>query len=326
MNSKLLAAVAVSLLSTTLWAQESNWPTQTISIVSGFPGGAGTDTYARKLGTELGSQLNVAFISDNRTGAGGNIASSYVAKARPDGYTFLLGTAGTHAINPALYKNLSFDPVKDFSRIALLGNLPNVLLVNPQKHPNIKTCKDLLALIRKMPGELNYASTGGGTSSHLAAVKFGTVTQTRFVHVPYRGQGPAITSLLAGDVDFFFNQSSPSIPMVKAGKARALAVTSAQRIAALPDVPTAAEACDLPGFENTTWYGLFGPVGLPLAIESKMSKTVLATLKTENFRSWLVEQGIAPTEDGSPAAFKIVLEQDLVRWGKIVKDSGAQVD
>lgn len=302
------------------------WPSQPISIVSGFPGGAATDLYARKLGVELGPVLRTSVISDNRTGAGGNIASAYVAHARPDGYTLLLGTAGTHAINPALYRKLGFDPVGDFTRIALLGDLPNVLLVNPEKHPDIRTCKDLLAAERKQPGALNYASTGNGASGHLAAVQFGGASQTSAIHVPYRGQGPAMTALLSGDVDFFFNQSSPSIPVIQSGKVRALAVTSSQRIAALPDVPTVAEACGLPGFESTTWYGLFGPAGLPPAVHEKLSGAVLAAINTDEFRKWLVSQGIAPIQDGSPAAFTRVQQADMVRWARIVKDSGAQVD
>ncbi|MCZ2495693.1 tripartite tricarboxylate transporter substrate binding protein [Xylophilus sp. Kf1] len=307
------------------FAQDA-WPSQPISIVSGFPGGAATDLYARKLGVELAPVLKTSFITDNRTGAGGNIASAFVAHAKPDGYTLLLGTAGTHAINPALYRKLGFDPMNDFSRIALLGDLPNVLLVNPEKHPDIKTCKDLLAAERKQPGVLNYASTGNGASGHLAAVQFSGASQTTATHVPYRGQGPAMTALMAGDVDFFFNQSSPSIPVIQSGKVRALAITSAQRIAALPDVPTVAEACGLPGFESTTWYGLFGPAGLPPAVQARLSSTVLAAINTEDFKKWLVSQGIAPIQDGSPAAFTRTQQADMLRWAKIVKESGAQVD
>ncbi|WPB55193.1 tripartite tricarboxylate transporter substrate binding protein [Xylophilus sp. GOD-11R] len=327
---KLCAGIALTAIAAvganSALAQEPNWPTQPITIVGGFPGGAATDLYARKLGAELAPVLGVAFVADNKTGAGGNIASAYVAQAAPNGYTFLLGTAGTHAINPALYKKLGFDPVADFSRIALLGDLPNVLLINPEKHPEIKTCQDLLGRARKQPGQLNFASTGNGASGHLAGVQFGGASRTEYTHVPYRGQGPAITALLAGEVDFFFNQSSPSIPLVQSGKVRALAVTSSQRIAALPNVPTVAEACDLPGFVSTTWYGLFGPAGLPPAIQARMSKAVLSTIGTDSFRQWLVNQGIAPIEDGSPAAFERIQKQDMVRWAKIVKDSGAQVD
>ncbi len=326
MRTPLLCLLAsATLLAFPSRAQDA-WPSQTIAIVSGFPGGAATDVYARKLGTELGRQFKVGFISDNRTGAGGNIASGVVAQARPDGYTFLLGTAGTHAINPALYKKLPFDPVKSFSHIALLGNLPNVLLINPNKHPDIKTCKELLALAARQPGELNYASTGNGASGHLAGVQFAGASRTRYTHVPYRGQGPAMTALLASEVDFFFNQSTPSIAAIQSGKVRALGVTSPQRIPALPDVPTVAEACALPGFESTTWYGLFGPAELPTSIQKKMSDAVLQTIGSEGFMKWLVDQGIAPIADGSPVAFKQTHEADMAKWAKIVKESGATVD
>jgi tripartite-type tricarboxylate transporter receptor subunit TctC len=317
---------SVAFVSAAAFAQEPNWPSRPISIVSGFPGGAATDLYARKLGNELGPRFNVGFISENKTGAGGNIASASVAQAKPDGYTFLLGTAGTHAINPAVYKTLPFDVVKDFTRIALLGELPNVLLVNAEKHPEIKTCADLLLLAKKKPGSLFYASTGNGASGHLAGVQFADASHTSYTHVPYRGQGPAMTALLAGDADFFFNQTAPSIPAIKAGKVRALAITSAQRIPALPDVPTAAEACNLPGFASTTWYGLFAPAGLPTTIQEKMSTAVLSTIGTDSFRQWLIGQGIVPIKDGSPAVFKQVQEADMVRWAKIVKASGAQLD
>jgi tripartite-type tricarboxylate transporter receptor subunit TctC len=317
---------ALALAATLAHAADAPWPTPTITIVSGFPGGAATDIYARKLGTELNKRLQVALISENRTGAGGNIASEYVARAKPDGAIFLLGTAGTHAINPALYKKLPFDPMKDFSRIALLGALPNVLLVNAAKYPDVKTCQDLVALARKKPGALNYASTGNGASGHLAAVQFEDAAGISTTHIPYRGQGPAATALLAGDVDFFFNQTSPSIPMIQSGKVRALAITSPQRITALPNVPTVAEACNLKGFESTTWYGLFGPAGLSPDLQKRMSDAVLATIGTDAFRGWLAEQGIAPIDDASPAAFTRVQQADAVRWARIVKDSGATVD
>ncbi|CAN5315871.1 tripartite tricarboxylate transporter substrate binding protein [soil metagenome] len=321
-----LTAVLLAIATFAAFAQDADWPNRPITIISGFPAGAATDTYSRKLGADLSKTLGVSFITDSRTGAGGNIASGVVAQARPDGYTYLLGTAGTHAINAALYPALGFDVVKDFSRIALLGNLPNVLLVNPEKHPDIKTCADLIALARKKPGELNYASTGNGASGHLAATQFGTASNTTFTHVPYRGQGPAMTALLAGEVDFFFNQSTPSIAPVKSGKLRALATTSSARIAALPDVPTAAEACNLPGFESTTWYALFGPAHLPAPIQAKMSDAVIKAIGTPEFKSWLVDQGIAPIADAGPEAFLKLQLADIDRWAKVVKASGAHVD
>ena len=303
------------------------WPSRAITIIGGFPNGAGTDLYARKLAEALTAALNVPVVVDSKTGAGGNLASDAVARAQPDGYTYLLGTAGTHAINAALYKSLPFDVERDFTRIALLGDVPNVLLVNPRKNPGMRTCADLLAAARARPGALNYASTGNGASGHLAGAQFANAAKIDVVHVPYRGQGPAMTALLAGDVDFFFNQSAPSIAAVNGGQVIALAVTTSTRLAALPDVPTVAEGCGLPGFESSTWYGLFGPAHLPPAIAAKMSDTVIQIISTPGFKAWLTDnQGITPAVDPSPAAFERVHRADIVRWAEIVKMSGAKVD
>ena len=308
-------------------AQNDAWPDRAITIVGGFPGGAGTDLYARKLGQSLTESLGVPIVADNKTGAGGNIASDVVARSKPDGYTYLLGTAGTHAINAALYKDLSFDVQKDFAHIALLGDVPNVLLVDPKKHPDIKTCADLLKLARAKPGQLNYSSTGNGASGHLAGAQFTRGAKVDIVHVPYRGQGPAMTALLAGEVDFFFNQSAPAIASVKAGQTVALGVTTAKRIPALPDVPTVAEACDIPGYESSTWYGLFAPAKVPADIQKRMSDAVIKAITTPEFKSWLTDvQGVAPAADPSPKAFAEIHKADVARWAKIVKDSGASID
>lgn len=328
MRRILLGATALFLYaaSAVLPAAAQDWPTRPITIVMGFPPGSGTDVVARVLQPLLDKALGQRIVIDYKAGAGGNVASDFVANAKPDGYTFLLGTAGTHAINPALYSKLSFDVVNDFSRIALLGTLPNILLVNPEKHPEIKTCQDLIAAAKKAPGTLNYASTGNGASGHLAGTQFATASKTSYVHIPYKGQGPAMTALLSGEVDFFFNQSSPSLGAIQSGKVRALAVTSSQRVSVLPNVPTVAEACNLPGFESTTWYGLFGPAALPAEIQSRMSQAVLKAIGTESFRQWLVSQAIQPIADGGPAAFKRTQLADMKTWAKIVKDSGAHID
>ena len=323
------AVLSVAMLaSTTLaLAQDEKWPTRAISIIGGFPNGAGTDLYARKLGDGLTAAWNVPIVIDNKTGAGGNLASDAVARAQPDGYTYLLGTAGTHAINAALYKKIPFDVERDFTHIALLGDVPNVLLINPKKLPGVKTCADLLKLARDKPGTLNFASTGNGASGHLAGAQFANAAHLDVVHVPYRGQGPAMTAVLAGDVDFFFNQSAPSIAAVKGGQVIALAVTASSRLVALPGVPTVAEGCNLPGFESTTWYGLFGPAKLPPAIAAKMSDAVIKIITTPAFKAWLTDtQGITPAADSSPAAFAKVHHADIARWAEIVRMSGAQVD
>lgn len=307
-------------------AQEA-WPSRPITILGGFPNGAGTDIFARKLAEPLTRALGQPVVVDNRSGAGGNIASDAVAKARPDGSLFLIGTAGTHAINAALYRSLPFDPLKDVTHVALLGDVPNVLLVNPEKRPQYKTCADLIDAARARPGALTYASTGNGASTHLAAAQFAAAAGIELLHVPYRGQPGAIQALLSGDADLFFNQVGPSIGPVTQGQALALGVTVAGPVAALPGVPTVAEACRLPGFESSTWYGLFGPPGLPPAIQQRMSAEVAKILATPDFRAWLVQtQGITPPADPSPEAFRRVHEADIGRWAGIVQRSGARVD
>ncbi|HBI84614.1 tripartite tricarboxylate transporter substrate binding protein [Orrella sp. NBD-18] len=308
-------------------AQDQKWPSRAINITGGFPNGAGTDIYARKLGEGLTAMFNVPVVVDSKTGAGGNIASDAVARSAPDGYNYLFGTAGTHAINVALYKKLNFDVEKDFTRIALLGDVPNVLLINSKKHPDIKNCADLLKMARAKPGTMNYASTGNGASGHLAGVQFANAAKINVVHVPYRGQGPAMAALLAGDVDFFFNQSAAAINAVKGGQATAIAVTTPQPIVALPGVPTVAAGCNLPGFESSTWYGLFAPAGVPADIAKKMSDAVVKIISEPSFKQWLTDtQGITPAADSSPEAFARIHRADIKKWADIVKMSGAQVD
>lgn len=326
----LTKAVCLSLgvmIGSGAFAQSEPWPSRAITIIGGFPNGAGTDLYARKLGEALATVLGVAVVVDSKTGAGGNLASDFVARAQPDGYTFLMATAGTHAINAALYKKLSFDVERDFTHIAILGDVPNVLLINTKKHPTIKTCAELLALIRANPGKFNYGSTGNGASTHLSAAQFASAAKVDIVHVPYRGQGPAMTALLAGDVDLFFNQSAPAIASIKGGLNIGLAVTTPAALEALPNVPPLAQACALPGFESSTWYGLLAPAKLPAAITAKMSAAVTQVISTPAFKTWLIEsQGITPAQDPSPAAFAKIHRADIAKWAEIVRISGAQVD
>ena len=330
MLQRLTRTICLSLglmLSAGAFAQSEPWPNRAITIIGGFPNGAGTDLYARKLGEALAAVLGVAVVVDSKTGAGGNLASDFVARAQPDGYTFLMATAGTHAINAALYKKLSFDVERDFTHIAILGDVPNVLLINTKKHPSIKTCAELLTLIRANPGKLNYGSTGNGASTHLSAAQFASAAKVDIVHVPYRGQGPAMTALLAGDVDLFFNQSAPAIASIKGGLNIGLAVTTPAALEALPNVPPMAQACALPGFESSTWYGLLAPAKLPAAITAKMSAAVTQVISTPAFKTWLIEaQGITPAQDPSPAAFAKIHRADIAKWAEIVRISGAQVD
>jgi len=327
---KTLSLATLLAASVTVSAQaqsSSDWPNRAITIIGGFPIASGVDLYSRKLGQALSEKLGVSFISDARTGAGGNIASDQVARAPADGYTLLLGTAGTHAINAALYQSLSFDVERDFTHVAILGDVPNVILVNPNKHPEIKTCQDLITLAKKNPGGLNYSSTGNGASTHLTGVLFTHTAGIELMHVPYRGQGSAMTALLSGEVDVFFNQSGPAIASVRSNQTRALAVTSPKRLDALPDVPTVAEGCGLAGYESSTWYGLLAPAGLPAAIQTRLSNAVTEIINTPEFQTWLIEtQGITPPADPGHAAFARIHKADIQRWAEIVKISGASVD
>lgn len=308
-------------------AQEAPWPNRPIEFLGGFPNGSGVDIYARRLAAPLSRALGVPVVVNNRVGAGGNIASDHVAKARPDGYLILFGTAGTHAINASLYRRLPFDPLRDVTHIAHLGDVPNVLTVSPQQRPQYRTCQDLVADAKARPGALNYASTGNGASTHLAGARFATAAGLDVVHVPFTGQGGAQTSLMGGQVDFFFNQSGPTLGLVQQGAVRALGVTTRARIAALPDVPTIAEACNLPNFESTTWYGVFGPPGLPETIQRRLNEEIVKIIEEPEFQRWLVEnQGIQPPTIRTPEEFRAVHERDIARWAEVVRAAGATVD
>lgn len=317
-----LAAPAIAM------AQDAPFPNRAITIYSGFPNGSGIDIYIRRMAEPLGRALGgVTILADNRTGAGGNIGSDLVAKSRPDGYTLYFGTAGTHAINATLYRTLPFDVIRDFTPISHLGDVPNIVTVAPDRRPNLTDCAALLQAARANPGRLNYSSTGNGASTHLAAAQFAMAANIDVMHVPYRGQPGAQTALLGGDVDFFVNQSGPAMGAMRQGQVRGLAVTTAQRLPVLPDLPTVAEACNLPGFVSTTWYGLFGPANLPAPILERLSTAVTSVLRDPEFSTWLTEnQGISLPQVFTPAEFAAIQRRDVQSWAEIVRRSGASVD
>ena len=320
----LAAMLAASAALSSATAQE--WPKERpIQIIGGFPTGAGTDIFARLLAEPLGKALGQTIVVDNRSGAGGNIGSEFVARARPDGYTLLIGTAGTHAINASLYKSLPFDVVKDFEPVALLVDVPNVLIANPKVLPDVKSCADLLAAAKKEPGKLNYASTGNGASGHLAGAQFAQAAGIDIVHVPYRGTPPAMNAMMSGEAQIMFQQSIPIMAQLRAGTFRPLAITTAARVAALPDVPTVAEACGLPGFESTTWYALFAPKGMPEAIVRRLNQEVNRILRDPDFDRKVKDMGLVPLPS-SPEAFREVQLRDMEKWRDRVRKSGAQVD
>ena len=318
--SALLAAFAAS------GAAAQDWPRERpIHIFGGFPTGAGTDIFARMLAEPLGKALGQTIVVDSRTGAGGNIGSEFVARAKPDGYTFLVGTAGTHAINATLYKSLPFDVMKDFEHVALLVDVPNVLIVNPKVLPDIKSCAELIAAAKKEPGKLNYASTGNGASGHLAGAQFAQAANIDIVHVPYRGTPPAMNAMMSGEAQLMFQQSIPIMGQLKAGTFRPLGITTAQRVAALPDVPPIAEACNLPGWESTTWYALFAPKGTPEPVLKRMNEEVNKILRSPEFEQKVKDMGLVPLPS-SIEEFRQVHAADIEKWRDRVRKSGAQVD
>ena len=304
-------------------AQEA-WPSRPITILGGFPNGAGTDIYARKLAEPLGRALGQPVVVDNRSGAGGNIASEAVAKARPDGYLFLLGTAGTHAINATLYRSLPFDPLRDVTYITLLGDVPNVLLVNPEKRPQYRSCADLVAAAKARPGGLNYASTGVGSASHLAAELFKTRAGVELQHIPFRGSAPMTTELLAGRIDLTFATLPSVISHIDTGAVRALAVASARRASRLPNLPTLAEA-GVGGVEADAWFALFAPAQTPAAIVERLYRVVAAGLTTDAATQAIAAQGMTLALR-TPAELAAWLPGEVAKWAAVIKAAGVVME
>jgi tripartite-type tricarboxylate transporter receptor subunit TctC len=303
-------------------AQAPAYPTKPVRIVVPFAAGGTTDILARALAQKLTEAMGQTFIVDNRPGAGGNIGAELVAKSAPDGYTLLMGTVGTHAINASLYKNMSYDHVKDFSPVVLVAGVPNVMEVNPSVP--VQTVAEFIAYAKANPGKVNMASSGNGTSIHLSGELFKTLTGISMQHVPYKGSALALQDLVGGQVQVMFDNLPSSLAFIKAGKLRALAVTSATRAPALPDVPTVAEA-GVPGFEATSWFGLLAPAGTPPAIIARLNAEANRWLASPDAKDKLLAQG-ANAAGGSPDDFARFIASETTKWAKVVKDSGAKVD
>jgi tripartite-type tricarboxylate transporter receptor subunit TctC len=295
------------------------YPTKPIRMICPFPPGGTTDVVARLVAQKLTEAWKEQVIVDNRTGAGGIIGTELAAKAPADGYTVLLGSITTHAVNPALYKKLNFDPVKDFTPVSLVVSSPQLLAV----HPSVpaKSVKDLIALAKAKPGQLNYASAGVGTSPHLTFELFKSMAGIEAVHVPYKGTGPAITELIGGQVQMMITGVVALMPHVKSGKLRGLGVTSAKRVAALPDLPTVAES-GVPKFDVSSWFGVFLPAGTPKPIVTKMNQEVRKIVEIPDVRQKLISLGADP-ETNTPEEFSAYVKSEMAKWGKVVRDTGA---
>lgn len=302
-------------------AQQS-YPTKPMRLVCPFPPGGTTDLVARLIAMKLTEAWGQQVVVDNRPGAGGVIGTEMVAKAVPDGYTILLGSITTHAVNPALYKSLDFDAVKDFAPVSLVVSSPQLLAVHPAVAA--KSVKELIALAKAKPGQLNYGSAGTGTSPHLTFELFKRMASIDVVHVPYKGTGPAITDLVGGQVQTMITGVVALMPHVKSGKLRALGVTSAKRVAALPDVPTVAES-GVPGFDVSSWFGVFLPAHTPGPIVMKMNAEIRRTLEQPSVRQRLIDQGADPSSN-TPEEFAAYVKTEMARWGEVVRSTGARAD
>src|SRR5215216_847363 len=288
---KAAAAALLALLCAQAPVHAQAYPTRTIRIVIPFPPGGTSDILARTLAQKLTDEWGQQVIAENRPGAAGNVASEHVAKSKPDGYTLLINTVGTHAINPAIYPNLPFDPLKDFTLITNLVNLPSLLIVHPSV-PAAST-QELIALAKKKPGALQYSSAGSGSQPHLTAEMFRNMAGVDLLHVPYKGAGPQLLAVISGEVAVTFATAPAAVPLVKNKQARAIAVTSAERVPALPDVPTLNEAA-LPGYVAVGWNGLVGPAGIPKPIVDKIHDAVARIYRMPDMRERLVNLAAEP--------------------------------
>jgi tripartite-type tricarboxylate transporter receptor subunit TctC len=325
---RLLLASAGSLLVPAAARAQAAWPTKPVRIVVPFAPAGTTDILARALTPELTKAFGQTFIIDHKPGAGGNLGADAIAKSAPDGYNLLMGTVGTHAINAALYPKMPFDPVKDFVPVVLVAGVPNVLVMNPAKAESagIHNVADLVRFAKANPGKLNMASSGNGTSIHLSGELFKSVTGTFMVHFPYRGSGPALLDLIGGTMDLMFDNLPSALPHIKSGKLKALAVTSIQRSAALPDLPTIAESGGaMKGFDASSWFGLFAPAGTPMDIVNRINQETAKSFQSPAFKERLLSQGAIPGGQ-PPAEFAKFIATETKKWSQVVKVSGAKVD
>ena len=321
LSKVLVASLALFLSAASALAED--WPAKPITVLMGFPAGSGVDVVARMLQPSLEKSLGQRLVLDYKTGAGGNVASEVVANARPDGYTFLLGTAATHGVNPALYPRLSFDVEADFTPISTLVDVSNVLAINPEVI-DAKSVRDFIAKVKAAPGRYNYASTGNGTGTHLAFAEFNARAGLDMVHVPYRGGPDAIQAVLKGDVCCIFNQVQTILQHYRAGKVRLLGVTTSKRVAAIPDVPTIDEA-GVPGYESYTWFAIFGPKGLDPAIAQKFNAAIKLALDDPETQKKLAELGNTPRYE-TLEQFKATVKRDRAKWAEVVRAVGAKID
>ena len=301
-------------------AQTAVWPTKPVKIVVTFPPGGAPDTLARLLADKWSQSLGQPVTVDNKPGAGGNIGADFVAKSAADGTTLVIGTVGTHAINQSLYTTMPYNNVKDFTPVTFLASTPNMLVVN--NSVPAKNVKELIELAKKQP--LTFGSSGSGTSIHLSGELFNTLAGVKMQHIPYKGRAQAVPDLLGGRITMIFDNMPSALPLVKAGEIRAIAVTSATRSAAAPNVPTLAES-GLPQFEATSWFALLGPAGMPRDVQLRINAETAKVLALPDVKEKLATLGLDPAP-GTPEALAALIQAETAKWARVVKDSGAKAD
>jgi tripartite-type tricarboxylate transporter receptor subunit TctC len=320
---RLLAAAAGMLFAATLAPQaalaEGAWPTRPVRIIVTFPPGGAPDTLARVL-AEKWAPLGQPVTVENKPGAGGNIGADIVAKAPGDGHTLVIGTVGTHAINPSLYEKIPYNNIKDFTPISFLAATPNLLVVNKSVPAN--NVKELIALAKKE--KLFFGSSGSGTSIHLSGELFNTMAGVKMQHIPYKGRAEAIPDLLGGRIQMIFDNMPSALPLVQEGKLKAIAVTSAQRSPAAPNIPTISES-GLPGFDATSWFALLGSPGMPRDVQMRINAETLKVIAMPDVKEKLAKLGLDPNP-GSPEALASLIQAETVKWAKVVKESGAKIE
>ena len=303
-------------------ALAQTYPTKTVRMIVAFPPGGTTDILARATAQKLTEAFGQQVVIDNRPGAGGNIGTELVARSPADGYTLLASPGSTLTSNPAVYAKVPFDTVRDFAPVTIIAEVPNVLIVHPSLP--VKTVKELIALAKTRPGQLAYASTGAGQSTHLSAELFKQMARVDMIHVPYKGSAPALTDMVAGQVTVMFDNMPSCLPFVKAGRLKAIAVTSTKRSPTTPELPTVAEAA-LPGFDVTVWFSVLAPANTPRDIVARLNGEIVKALKAPDMRERLSQQGAEPVGN-TPEEFSAVIKRDLAKWSKLVKDANIRLD
>jgi tripartite-type tricarboxylate transporter receptor subunit TctC len=323
MQRRFLLAAAVAAIAAAAGAQaQDRWPAKPITYIVPFGAGGTTDVLARLVTMKAGPALGTTFVIENKPGAGGSTGSDLTAKAAPDGYTIQGGTISSHAINISLYPKLPYDPVKNFQPITLIGSMPNVLVVRADSP--YKSLQDVIAAAKGKPGTINYASSGNGTSQHLSGVFFEQMTGGKMVHVPYKSSAESLNAILGGQgADVIFENLAPALPHIKAGKLRALAVTSEKRSSSLPEVPAVAET--LPGFGIVSWQGIFAPAGVPQPVVDKLAAEMIKAVHDPEIKSKLVAQGIEPS-GMQPAEFAAFQKAEIDKWARVIRAGNIKVD